>query len=362
MRATRGAMSALLAAKHPSTRHPMGALMHAHRHFCEVDALDLEILRHLGVKPFVGRPRRTEGLKPSAVARALGRNPQLVKDRIARMESQGIIAAYRLFPNVRHCGLALASFHLLGHTIARRHDLARLSDVDGLVGVLWFYGGDVCVDISYAGSAELARRLQLVAHVAGAESGPLPLYDRPLPEVARPLSALDWRIIRALWQNARRPLPEVAREVGVTVKTVRARLQAMRREGSVDEHVELNYERISGLIPFNLAAWLRPGAEGARSEVLKLFHDRYLIHFPPPREQGPPTLMLQLFARAPAEIEALLQQASEVEGVVKVASLMPTGGYYTDRWLAELVDTHAGVEPRRFPKPAPAAPKREILS
>ena len=52
----------------------------------------------------------------------------------------------------------------------------------------------------------------------------------------RQLSPLDLRIIASLKDDARRPVAEIARIVGVSVKTVRRRLEEMKTDGSLDLH------------------------------------------------------------------------------------------------------------------------------
>lgn len=50
----------------------------------------------------------------------------------------------------------------------------------------------------------------------------------------RRLTPVDLRIIASLQEDARRPIAEIARVVGVSAKTVRRRLEGMRRDGSLD--------------------------------------------------------------------------------------------------------------------------------
>ena len=56
----------------------------------------------------------------------------------------------------------------------------------------------------------------------------------PPKESYRKLSQLDLRIIAALEGNARKPTAEIAKGVGVSAKTVKRHIEAMRREGSLD--------------------------------------------------------------------------------------------------------------------------------
>src|SRR4030067_2864892 len=48
------------------------------------------------------------------------------------------------------------------------------------------------------------------------------------------LTPIDLRIIASLQEDARKPIAEIAESVGVSAKTVRRRLEGMRRDGSLD--------------------------------------------------------------------------------------------------------------------------------
>jgi DNA-binding Lrp family transcriptional regulator len=53
------------------------------------------------------------------------------------------------------------------------------------------------------------------------------------PPVKDPLSKLDYRIVKALSRDCRRPLHEVAEEIGSTAKTVKRRLVSMEAQRSI---------------------------------------------------------------------------------------------------------------------------------
>lgn len=321
-----------------------------------MDALDVKILRVMGLRPFLRWPRRHHTLKPAQIARILGRSDQVIKDRIARMTQEGVIKGYGVFPNLRHAGLGVTSYHLRIAGIPDEQRLARLRAVDGVLAVLWFYGPHVCFDLGHAGLGERQRRLDLIRGLADDDPETLWSHDHAYPEVPRRLTLLDWRIIRALHTNARRPFEEVAREVGVTVKTVRARLETMRTEGSIDECVFIDYSRMTGLIPFILYVWFREGAPDPTPHLLKLFDERWFNRFHA-KGTAPGVLVLHLVAQNPAEVQRLVGQALGVEGVARAEPQMPTGGYWNFQWFAELLERHAGAGEPGLPEP-PAEPAK----
>lgn len=306
-----------------------------------MDAFDARIIREFGMDPFMAWPRRSAGLRLSEVARRLGRNVQFVKDRVGRMEEDGVIAGYHVFPNLRQCGLDFTTVLWPAAFIPDKAQLARLGAVDGFVGVFWSLDSNLCVDLTCAGAAERERRLELIGELLGMGGAPRRLFDRPFPTVGRRLSGLDWRIIRALERDARRPLSDVAEEVGVTAKTVRNRFNAMWEEGSIDTYVALDFERLSGIIPFGMSVWLEEDAPGTMVRLLEYFADRYLDHLQVPRG-GYCTFQVRVFACTPAEVQALVREALAFDGVERVEPFLVTGAYYNDRWLGELLERQVG--------------------
>ena len=295
----------------------------------------MRILRELGMEPFVEWSRRPRGLRLSAVANALDVGIQLVKDRVARMVESGVIVGYRLVPNLRHFGFGMTVYHLQDVTVPDPQRMSRLADVDGFVSVVWFLDSGLCINLSHATEAEGRRRAQLLARLVDSEGEARILYTIPLPAVTRELSDLDWRIIAALQDNARRPLQEVAQAVGVSMKTVRTRLQRMREEGSIDEFVALDLSRVAGVLPFQLTVWGDPGVEHA---LLDRFRDRNLAHLPRPDEKAYCDVMLRVFAFTPAEVQAIVREALAVPGVTRAEALVATGSWENPVWKQELMD------------------------
>ncbi len=302
-----------------------------------MDALDLRILRTMGLRPFANWPPRPGGLKASEAAEVLDENVDLVRDRIRRMEESGLIQGYRVFPNMRLFGLQLASHHFTADPEEKRGVLDRLSAVDGVVGVYDYVSQDVCVDLSYRNAEQRDRRLSLIADLIQAEEGPFGFYERDFPDVDRELSPLDWRIVAAVRDRARRPLSEIADDVGVTPKTIRKRLGRLREEGSIDVYVDLDLTKAAGVVTFGFAFWFPPADhDEIVNRLLKLYDDYYLAAWKPP-PNGLGTFDMDLFANSLAEMRELEDQATRVPGVDRVACLVPKGGFYNEDWIDELI-------------------------
>lgn len=300
-----------------------------------MDALDAAILRQLGVEPFAGYGARPMGLRASDVARGLGRNVRLVQDRIMRMERNGVITGYAMVPNPRHLGLALTTVHVPTSGAADVATLQAMADLDGFVQAIAYLGEAVCLSMSHASPEELARRLASARRLAGDAGAPRVMYMHDLPPVKRSLTALDWRIVAAFAADAKRPLQDAAEGLGVTVKTLRSRLNRLRDEGSVDDVAKLDFGNMEGILPFEIAVSC-DDPDDVAPRLVDRVREHYWGHFRGPAG-GYCDILLRVFTTTPAQANAVVKAAESVAGVTDAHALMAAGAVDNAGWIEEAI-------------------------
>lgn len=305
-----------------------------------VDALDMRLVRECGTFPFARGARALEVLRTASLAGALGTTRQTVEARLARLEEQGIIAGYPVWPNLRHLGLHWEIRHWRAGARERSAALRDLPLRDGVVGVYSFLGGDLCVDLLWRAEEDRDALLGRVAALAG-NMPPLTLYSRQMPPVEGSLTRLDWRILLALRHDARRSLDEVAREVGVSARTVKRHLARMTRERAFDVTAQVALDRARRTIPLAMLVHFTPeGGRRTAAELVRTFDDRCLAAWVPP-SPGLGHWDMSLCAESPAEIEEMRASAERVPGVARVELLLYTGARVDAAWLDEQVRERA---------------------
>jgi DNA-binding Lrp family transcriptional regulator len=306
-----------------------------------VDALDVRIIRAMGIRPYDRRPKSPDALKPSTLAKAVDTSVVTVKERIARMEEVGVIAGYQIFPNLRHLDLgARGYFFRIQEEDGKGEAIDKMAGLDGLLELHNFLGGGVCADFAFQGDDDLAGKLAYLSDHSGDEN-PQRFYDRHMPVVKRRLSPLDWRILRALRGRARRPLAEVAEAVGVSGRTVKRRYEAMAREGSFFVVPLLNPAKAEGLILFELLFYLREPANAATTnDILRTFDEsRVYTYRPASPELG--TLDMLLFAKSSAEVEELRRRGARIPGVAKAEAWLFQGFFDHSGWIDQTIAAKA---------------------
>ncbi|HLE96798.1 MAG TPA: winged helix-turn-helix transcriptional regulator [Candidatus Thermoplasmatota archaeon] len=297
-----------------------------------MDALDVRILRVMGVRPYDRRPKDPEVLKPPHIARELGLSVNTVKERIARMEADGVIAAYQIVPNFRHLGLAAYAHKFRADPSRKDAAVRAAAALDGILEVHDFIGPSLCVDFAHRGDADRLAKIRTLAEATGDMEG-VRYYERAMPPVSRELSTLDWRILQALRWRANRPLAEVADELGVALRTVRRHFDRMASEGSFFVTPLVDPGKASGLFLFDLICDLAPlGKREAIRTLIRTFDDRHVYAFEPAPESTAGFDML-LFARTSAEVEAVRREAAAVPGVVRAEANLFRAFLDESRWL-----------------------------
>lgn len=308
-----------------------------------MDALDIGSIRTMGIRPFARWPREANGIRPATITKEIGASEQTIRDRLARLEAAGVIRGYHLMPNLRHVGLAIESVHWELDDAPDDETLDRLRAVDGVVAALRFYGPHVCFDLGHARRDQHRRRAQNVEHLLGGSHSVLWAHQLAFPDVGRDLSTLDWRILAARRTDALRSATEVAEEVGVTPKTVRNRYDAMLDEGSVTEYVSVDFTAMRDAVPFILYVWFSADGPDPTAALLDLTEDIRLDHF---RATDPESglVVTQLVASNPADVQRIVEEVEGIDGVARADPQLPTGGFWNEAWVDEIVDGQARLE------------------
>ncbi len=307
-----------------------------------VDALDVRIIRAMGIRPYDRRAKLPDALKPSTLAKEVDTSVVTVKERIARLEEIGVIAGYQIFPNLRHLDLGARGYFFRIREEGKGDAVDKMAGLDGLLELHDFLGGGVCADFAFQGPKDLAGKLAYLSEKSG-DANPQRFYDRHMPVVKRRLSRLDWKILRALRGRARRPLAEVAETVGVSGRTVKRRHDTMAREGSFFVVPLLNPAKAEGLILFELLFYLRDVASAATTNVILRDFDEHRVYTYRPASPELGTLDMLLFAKSSEEVERLRRKAAGIPGVAKAEAWLFQGFFDHSAWIDEAITARADV-------------------
>ena len=297
----------------------------------------------MGTQAYGRSPKPIAALKSGAIAKALRLTPERVRDRIAGMEEAGLISGYGIVPNSRHLGVETSwYYYAFPDDDAVDRAMEKLEPVDGVAACCAFLGGLMCVGIYHRSPADLERKLRLLLALAG-EGELRKFFDVEMPLVHRPLSRLDWLIVQALRPDAVQPPAEVARDLRVSAKTVKRRLDRMANEGSVFVVPWLDGSKAEGMFLFYLLVGTGEEAGPGTLNALRRAFDGSLVSVDllAARELG--TYSLLLAAKSMSDADALRRAARKVKGVSSSRPFLFRAASESDAWVDEAIAERVAV-------------------
>lgn len=322
-----------------------------------MDDVDLAILQHVGVAPFLGPPRRREDGTPSALAKTLGISVETVRRRLDALRAEGVLAGRGVWPNLRLLNRTASSHHYqLAASIRKPDAVAAAAREPGVLAVYEFIGRDVCVDIVHADDAD---RLRLTARLQALFGAPgMAMLDVPLPTPQRALTQLDWRILRAVQGDVDQDLGDVAKRLHVSRRTVVRRLQAMEDQGAFDVAGHFDPSRLHGyLLAYLLIRMARPVGATERKAILESLQTRWLAQWSPPDAQLA-HLVVVLAARSPRDLEDVRRETESLSGVESVEALLVHQVTSGPAWMDDAVEQQEALA---VAAPRSKLPRRKLV-
>ncbi len=181
-----------------------------------MDELDVKILKLLW----------EDGRMPIyKIAEKVGLSNAAVYKRIKAMEKRGELRGFTILLNMDK----VLNSAVISIRARKKRDevMSIISELSGVMHIIAGFGGRYYGEFWYQDEYELNDKVNYLKKLTGAYR--VEIYKHRKEEEVD-LSSLDWKIILALKDNARRPFREVAQEVGVSTKTVSKRWRWLKEE------------------------------------------------------------------------------------------------------------------------------------
>lgn len=321
-----------------------------------MDAQDLDLIRRVGVAPFLDAPRGQRPATTASLARDTGLGVETVRRRLAALAERGALRGREIWPHFGLLGLRCMTLHYRAPAGAAARDrLAKAARREGVLAVYGMVGGDACVDLCAPDDAQLWARAEALAEELGG-GAPVAFVDYPLPHTKKPLTRLDWRIVQALRGRAERDLGEVAEELKVSRRTVKRRLDAMVATGAVDVVGGFDPGALEGHVVCYFLVRAAPGAtrEDARA-LLRTFETTWLTQWTPP-DRALADAVLVAFAASVREATSMQKEAASLASVAAVELLLLDEAHGDPSWLDARIAAAAASPDALVPPPRGRAP------
>ena len=132
------------------------------------------------------------------------------------------------------------------HPESAKPDMIRKLKLVGEVsGMVDFYGRALKLLVMYNGEESRSRTIELISRITNTETLTQVRWAIPASRTSR-MTETDMAIIRSLSNDARKSFVQVARELGLSVRTVRNHVERLRGENTIFSVPTLNIGGIPG--------------------------------------------------------------------------------------------------------------------
>ncbi len=191
-----------------------------------LDGLDVRIARELFSGQALSPVSWNVRTSLCVLARRLGVDEGTVRNRVRAYHESGFIGGWRTVLNpTLFGGGEIAVWMDVGDGASKDEVLEEARLLPGAMLINCLHGKGACVILRYHDETEVKREVDLLLRIARAEWRVVGRV--PFPPCALRLNASDWAILRCMQNDPRKPAAIVAREVDLSTRTVRRRVQRL---------------------------------------------------------------------------------------------------------------------------------------
>ncbi len=252
----------------------------------------------------------------ATIAKRVGVDEDTVRHRLKRFQESGFLPDWRLYVNPRiWAGGQVSLWADVDATVPKRPLVEELRTIPGVIAVHTFYDG-LAAFVEYDEEWILPETIRRIRDVAGGSDAFVARTAFPAGPI--PLSERDWALIRAIRENPWRPYADIAAEVGLSVRTTRARLTRIFELGALFAWPAINFRALEGGVFVHLVTWYALERKAELDEAVAgllesgLWHTLHLLPYRP-GDLCPCTYHLR-FPNVP-EAQAALARVLRVPGV-----------------------------------------------
>jgi DNA-binding Lrp family transcriptional regulator len=163
----------------------------------------------------------------SNLAKKLDADEETVRTALKKALRDGIVSGWRLVINPHLLGQQLDGLQLEVDSVERKAGIiSQIRLIEGVVMILDFHGKGLRIVLYYPNAPSLQRRINLISSVCGF-SGEIPNWTTPSPKPEMRVGPTDWKILRAIRKDPRKEGASIAKQVGLSTRTINRRLRLM---------------------------------------------------------------------------------------------------------------------------------------
>ncbi|HEU4443949.1 MAG TPA: AsnC family transcriptional regulator [Nitrososphaeraceae archaeon] len=219
----------------------------------QVDKIDIKIMKEL-YKDYVMPPRDAYVRRSfRSIAKSVQIDQHAIRNRIRKLQEQGVIRRWYIAVNPTLFGLRMAALQIFLHDNSDKDGIMqRISSSfsENMALLCNHLEQKLIVILYYKNTKDLDSDIDKLMKITNA------IFVNKLPkfftECRAKLTRSDWKIISSLQQDPWKPYSAISKELRISPKTVKRRIEALAKEGAVYLLVDMNMKSVEGIVPADL--------------------------------------------------------------------------------------------------------------
>jgi len=294
----------------------------------ELDDLDIAILKMLTTN---------SRMSDHSMAKRLQVTTNTAKNRIRNLMKEGVLQGFEThlsatFFNATHCWLSaqLYSNEPEGKIVE------ELGEIDKVSFIMPTTENLMLIAMDFFNSTDLDNTIQQMSGRKGIIGIQTYIYSSQHLHKKIDISPLDWIIIKSIRFNSRKSPSEIARECGISTRTVNRRLRRLYNGGVIHHIIAFDPMASKGTIVYGIFAEYDTRfprdkiVKSIASSVKNLFNHFVMVNSP--------TILMIFFGKRFSDIHDNENAIKAVEGVRSIKTYFCTKVYHFKDWRDRLIE------------------------
>lgn len=242
----------------------------------QMDKIDVKIMKEL-LADFVMPPRTAHTRRSfRSIAKSIKIDQHAIRNRIRRLQEQGVIKRWYIVVNPTLFGLktTLLQFFLPANS-DKDEIMQRISSSFPNMGFLCNHlEPKLIVILYYKDNKDLDDDVDKLMKITKATY--LNKMLKLFTECGAKSTESDWKIINSLLHDPWKPYSAISKELKISSKTVKRRVEALAREGAIYLLADVNMRAVEGIVPVDLIVLYERGINSTLKEKTRLQITEYL--------------------------------------------------------------------------------------
>jgi len=260
-----------------------------------------------------------------------------VKNRIRNLMKEGVLQGFEThlsatFFNATHCWL---SAQLYGNE-PEGEIVEELGKIDKVSFIMPTTENLMLIAMDFFNSTDLDNTIQQMSGRKGITEIQTYIYSSQHLHKKIDISPLDWKIIKSIRFNSRKSPSEIARECGISTRTVNRRLNRLYDGGVIHHIIAFDPMASKGTIVYGIFAEYDTRfpryriVKSVAGNVKNLFNHFVMVNSP--------TILMIFFGKRFSDIYDSENAIKAVEGVRSIKTYFCTKVYHFKDWRDKLIE------------------------